>query len=392
MSDSTNTTAIDEKKDETSGNSGSLVSNISKFLLSVFYLIILLIIYFTLSGLVLYGCKIGQANILPTNNNCYPFNDLKPNIDNIPINIFNTFTDPPLSMKINFPYTKFNSSNIILDLFRNYKDEPKSNFLANYFISIIEAMLQFNYSSFNFVLNKMNSLPEIIVILFGPILFSIIATFIFLFDHLYLIYLWFANMGWFFKHNSNSNLNHKPEWTFVTVLDPIDYGCAIGLIILFCFLFLLVLSSLPVLPLITMSICIFTGLNYMGIMENKSANCLTIIRDLFKYYKVSLMSIFSFFVVISAFSNLGTIQGLFSILVLALIYWGIISIDLFKAASENNLSKLVSYDQAKKVCNFKPTHPEDHGLLYDLVFGKQAGGGNIKKELKKLGKKLQGTI
>jgi hypothetical protein len=104
------------------------------------------------------------------------------------------------------------------------------------------------------------------------------------------------------------------------------------------------------------------------------------------------MSIFSFFVVISAFSNLGTIQGLFSILVLALIYWGIISIDLFKAASENNLSKLVSYDQAKKVCNFKPTHPEDHGLLYDLVFGKQAGGGNIKKELKKLGKKLQGTI
>jgi hypothetical protein len=390
MSDSTNT--IDEKKEENNGNSGGLASNIGKFLKSVFSLIILIIIYFAFSGLVLYGCKVGQANILPTDDKCYPYNDLKPNIDNIPINIFNTFTDPPLSMKINFPYTKFNSSNMILDLFRNYKEEPKSNFLANYFISIIENLLQFNYSSFNFVLNKMNSLPEIIVVLFGPILISIIAVFIFLFDHLYLIYLWFANMGWFFKHNSNSDWNHKPEWTFVTVLEPIDYWCAVWLVILFCILFLLVLFSLPVLPFITMCITIFTSLSYTAVMNNKSVNCLTIIKDLFKYYKVSLMSIFSFFVVISAFSNLGTIQGMFAILVLALIYWGIISIDLFKAASENNLTKLVSYDQAAKVCNFKTPHPEDHGLLYDLVFGKQSGGGNIKKELKKLGKKLQGTM
>jgi hypothetical protein len=368
MSDSTNTTAIDEKKEETNGNSGGLATNIGKFLYTVFSLIILIIIYFVFSGLVLYGCKVGQANILPTNDKCFPYNDLKPNIDNIPINIFNTFTDPPLSMKINFPYTKFNSSNMILDLFRNYKEEPKSNFLANYFISIIESMLQFNYSAFNFILNTMNGLPEIIVVLFGPILFSIIATFIFLIDHLYVIYLWFANMGWFFKHNSNSDLNHKPDWTFVTVLEPINYGCAIGLVILFCILFFLVLGSLPVLPFITMCISIFTGLNYMGVMNNKSANCLTIIENLFKYYKVSMMSIFSFFVVISAFSNLGPIQGVFSIITLVLIYLGIISIDLFKAASPEHLSKVVSYDQAKKVCNFKQSNPENHGLLYNLVF------------------------
>ena len=190
MSGTTNTDAIDKKKEETDGKSGGLVSSMSNFLYSVFTLIILFVIYFVFSGLVLYGCKIGQANILPTDHNCYPYNDMKPNIENIPINIFSTFTDPPLSMKINFPYTKFNSSNTILDLFRNYKEEPKSNFLANYFISIIEALIQYNYSAFNFILNSMNGLPEIVIILFGPILFSILSSLLFLSDHIYLIYLW----------------------------------------------------------------------------------------------------------------------------------------------------------------------------------------------------------
>jgi hypothetical protein len=350
------------------------------------------VIYFVLSGLVLYGCKIGQSNILPTDDKCYPYNETKPNIEDIPINIFTTFSDPPLSMKINFPYNKFNSSNMILDLFRKYKEEPKSNFLANYFISIIEELLRFNYSAFNFSLNTLNGLPEIIVVLLGPVLFSLIYFVIFLCDHLYLIYLWFANMGWFFKHNSNSNMNSKPEWSSVTIIEPINYACAIGLIILFCLLFWLLLASLPVLPFITMCIAVFTGLNYMGVINGKSTSCLTVVKDLFKYYKVSMMSIFSFFVVTSAFANLGAIPGVFSIITLGLIYWGIISIDLFKSASENGLTEAVSYDQAKKVCSFKPNVSQKHGLLYNLIFGKQSGGENITNHLKKLGKKLDSNI
>ena len=127
----------------------------------------------------------------------------------------------------------------------------------------------------------------------------------------------------------------------------------------------------------------------MGVMNEKAANCLTIVKEFFKQYKVTMMSIFSFFVIISAFANLGTIPGVFSIITLALIYWGVISIDLFKAANEDRFTKMSSFEQAKKVCNFKDAANEKHGLLYNLVFGKQSGGGNITKELKKLGKKLQ---
>ena len=390
MSDSNSTSTIDEKKNENTSSSNGLTTNIGKFLKSVFSIIIIIVIYFFLGGLVLYGCKIGQANILPTNENCYPYTNLKPDIENIPINIFTTFTEPKMSMKINFPYNKFNSSNIILDMFRNYKEEPKSNFLANYFISIIESLLQFNYSSFNFILNIMNGLPEVVIVLIGPILISIATSLIFLFDNFYLIYLWFANMGWFFKHNSNTDLNHKPVWNDVTVVDMVDYGSAIGLVFLFLILFWFVFISLPVLPFITMCLTIFTGVNYMGVINGKSANSLTIIKDIFKYYKVTIMSVFSFFVIISAFANLGTIPGIFSIFTLGLIYGGIISIDLFKASSEEGLTKLASYEQAKKVCNFTQSKKEEHGLLYNLVFGNQSGGKNLTKELKKIGKNLSG--
>lgn len=388
MSDSNSTSTIDEKKEETTTTSNGLTTNIGNFLKSVFSIIIIIVIYFFLGGLVLYGCKIGQANILPTNEKCYPYTDLKPDIENIPINIFTTFTDPQTSMKINFPYNKFNSSNMILDLFRNYKNEPKSNFLANYFISIIESLIQFNYSSLNFILNMMNGLPEVVIVLIGPILISIASSLIFLFDNLYLIYLWFANMSWFFKHNSNTDLNHKPVWDDVTIVEMFDYGCAIGLVFLFFILFWIVLISLPVLPFITMCLTIFTGVNYIGVINGKSANSLTIIKDIFKYYKVTIMSVFSFFVIISAFANLGTIPGIFSIITLGLIYAGIISIDLFKASSEEGLTKLSSYEQAKKVCNFTQPKKEEHGLLYNLVFGNQSGGKNFTKELKKIGKNL----
>jgi hypothetical protein len=99
------------------------------------------------------------------------------------------------------------------------------------------------------------------------------------------------------------------------------------------------------------------------------------------------MGIFSFFVIVSAFSKLGTVSGLFSILILGLIYFGIISIDLFNQISKNNLSPLVSDNQARKTCSFKEPAKEKHGLLYNLMFGGQKGG-NITKEIKEIGKKL----
>lgn len=408
MSDTNNTSTIDKKKDDS--NPTSNFENIKNFLKSISLVLLQLIIYFTLSALVLYACKLGQSNILPTVEKCFPYTQSMPKFPNdnngIPINIFNTFSDPPLSMKINFPYNEFNASNKIITLFREYKEKSDSNFLVNYFISIIESMIHFNYSAYSYLLNILNGIPEILIILFGPFLFAFITCFIFIYDNIYLIYLWFWNMSWFFKKNMNNDTNKKtnffpdfgdiemtelnakkpiskqnggdgtlPNWQYIKITkisDWFDYGCAFALVFLFCILFWVILFSLPVLPTITIFMCIINGLGYEGMINNKSASCLTIIKDLFKYYKVSMMSVLSIFVVISAFSNLGTISGVFSIITIALIYFDIISIDLFKAASEEGLTTLSNYKQANKSCNII----------------KQKGGEDLIKNLKKLSKIL----
>ena len=388
MSDTSDTSAIDEKQDQsTSSNQSNFISNIGGFVVTVIVLFIIIAFYYGGSGLLLYACKLGQSNILPTDVHCYPYEETKANIDPIQTNIFTTFTDPALSMKMKFPYNDYNSSNKILDMFREYKNEPSSNFLANYFISIMESVVQFNYSSFNYILNMLNGLPEVLLILFGPIIVAILSTFIFLADHIYLIYLWFSKMGWFFKTNTNYSGTGNPKWEEVGFGNPFYYWCAVWLVFLFIILFLFCFPLFSIISSLAMGWCMFSCMTYTAEMNNKPINVATIIQDVFKYYKIPIMGIFSFLVIVSAFTNLGTIPGIFSIIVLALIYFGIIAIDIFKPINQDNLSPLSSYTQAKKTCSFKEPSKDKHGLLYDLLFGGQKGG-NLTKELKNIGKKL----
>jgi hypothetical protein len=387
MSDSS---AIDEKNQELNSSTTptSYLSNVVTFALNILIVFIIIVLYFGSSGLILYSCKLGQSNILPTDTHCYPYQDTKPNIQPIPINIFNTLlSDPPMSNKIKFPYDEYNSENKLLDMFRKYKDEPRSNFLANYFISILESITQFNYSSFNFILNLLNQVPEILILLFGPIIVFILGWIVFLLDHLYLIYLWFAGMGWFFKTNTNDSGTGKPDWESVTLLNWFGYWCAIWLVILFVILFFFSLPLLSVVTFLSMTWCMFSCITYKAELNGKSITSIAVIQDVYKYYKLLIMSILSFFVVVSAFANLGAIPGIFSILTLCLIYWGIISIDIFKPISKDGLSPLVSYKLAKKTCSNDAKPKEKHGLLYNFIFG-QSGGNNIKNDLKKLGKQI----
>ena len=74
------------------------------------------------------------------------------------------------------------------------------------------------------------------------------------------------------------------------------------------------------------------------------------------------------------------------IITLLFIYFGIITIDIFKPISKENLSPEVSYEQAKKTCSFKEPSKDKHGLFYHLLFGQN--GGSITKELKNISKKL----
>lgn len=122
-------------------------------------------------------------------------------------------------------------------------------------------------------------------------------------------------------------------------------------------------------------------------MNGKQITSFTIIKETFKYYKLTIVSVISIFIVLLAFSRLGTIPGIVSIVTLGLIYWGIIGIDIFNPIKETNLSESVSYNQAVKKCPVINKNVEkSHSFLYNLIFGQK--GGNITKQLKKIGKNI----
>lgn len=390
MAESSDTSAIDEKKETNKKNKKNASTNIGSFIFKVFVLFLIVLAYFGCSGLILYICKLAQSNILPTNEGCFPYVDQKiTKIDEIETNIFpttNAESKTPLSMKIQFPYAgttkdgKYNEGNQLIELFRKYKNKGDSNFIANYLISLIEPILSFNYSSFTYLFNTLNGLPEWMVILFGPIIVGIITCILFFMDWGYSIYLWFLNMSWFFKTNDNDSGTGKPQWEDVTITSPFNYGSAIGIAILFIILFFLIGIGgiLPVLSFILVTYCLLSCISYKSIFNNEKSNAFTILLAVLKYYKNIVMFVLCIGVLSLVFSMFGTYSGIISLITIALIYSGMIHIDIFKSNNKENLTPLVSYEQATKTCSEKE-------IELPNWFGE--GGGSFIKQLKKFGKK-----
>jgi hypothetical protein len=432
MSESIDTSAIDEKKAQTFLSDKKVISNIKPILSSSIALFIAIIFYYTGSGLILYICKLSQSNILPTDINCAPYTDSTPIITPVQIDIFQTVGNEPLSMKLNFPYDTYNSKNFILDILRKYKYESNSNFLVNYFISIIENIMQFNYSSINKIGDRLNTFfPETVLVILGPLILPFMLIFIFIANNVYLIYLWFSQMGWFFKTNKNTSGTGKPQWADVSFFSPIRYYCAIVLVIFFSVLYFYLFPVVPIFASLAMNWGILSCITYKAKIGEETISVIQIIKDIFKSYKSIIMMIISFYVIFKSFINLGLMYGIFSTVILALIFFGISSIDSFNI-SNNVLSKIVGYKKGEKSCNFKGQNSNENQsilfnlyyaflvvavivlisifivpllipsfilvlaliliiilifILNNLLFG-QKGGGNITTEIKEVGKKI----
>jgi len=388
MSDTSDTSTIDDKQNEKKNEgSNDLYVSAKSFIISVIVLVFAILVYFTTSGVLLYACKVAQSNIMPTDINAYPYTETKPVIKEIETNVFVTDTDlGQVSEKITFPYDKYNSSNAILDMLHKYKNNPNANFFTSYIFSILESLINSNYSILNYVFNTLNeTFSEPLIVFLAPILFFIILPFIFLYNLFYLLYLWLYNMKWFFKTNTNETETGNPVFDDVTVFSPIKYGIAVWLVIIW--LFVLLVVGLPlsfVFAFISLIWSLFSSYAYKGTMNGKSIGSLAIVKDVFKYYKIPIMSIFSIYVTFLAFTKLGTVPGIFSIITLALIYFGIIGIDMFKPINEEKLSPVVSYEQAAKT-DVKPLPKQKNGFLSSLIFGNQSGG-SLTRELKNISK------
>lgn len=376
---------LDKKKQSTTTSKNTSTSNIIVYLKSVLHTIVLLIIYFILGAIVLYECKLAQSNILPTDLECYPYTETYPEIQKIFTNIFVTNTDPQESVKLSFPYDKYNSKYGILDMFRKYKEKHDSNFLVNYFILILEGLIGYSNNALSAFYNFLNGTPEIFIVLFGPIISLFYFSLVPFFGLFVLIYYYFYAMKWFFKENANTSSTGKPNWKEVNLLDPFRYFSSYFLVFVFFILFwVLLFTFMPLIPFIIFFICLFSSFGYKGEINNDKVSLSHIIKNIFKYYKLTIVIIFTIFIVLSAFSNLGTTAGVFSILVVVLMYFNIIPIKLFEANKPTNLTPVTSFEQAEKKCTAAPSKPKS---FLNNFFDVQKGG-SLSKELKKLNKKL----
>jgi hypothetical protein len=389
------TQELDKKKEIINSSSSSAnksFGNIGSFLMSVLITVLLIVGYFILGSIVLYECKLAQSNILPTSLECYPYTETSPEIQKVLTNIFITNTEPQESVKLSFPFDKYNSKNVVLDMFRKYKEQPKSNFLINYIIAILEGLINYSNNALTSFFNLLNGAPEMVIILFGPILSAIyfglapiIGIFVF-------IYYYFAEMKWFFKENTNTNtnVNSKPIWNDVNLLEPVNYGTGLFLVFVFFILFWILLFTVtPMLAIGIFYMCLLMTFGYKGEIDNKKASIFTIIQEMFKHYKVTMTVIFSIMVIISAFSNLGAISGVFSMLTVLLIYFKFIPINIFESIKATNLSPLSTFEQAYKKCDGIASKPKTFFENIESFFDVKKGGG-IGRELKKLNKKING--
>ena len=385
------TQELDKKKEiitSPSSSANKSIKNIGSFLVSVLITILLIVGYFILGSIVLYECKLAQSNILPTSLECSPYTETSPEIQKVLTNIFITNTEPQESVKLSFPFDKYNSKHVILDMFRKYKEQSKSNFLINYIIAILEGLINYSNNALTSFFNLLNGAPEMIIILFGPILSAIyfgLAPFIGIFVF---IYYYFAEMKWFFKENTNTNVNSKPVWSDVNLLEPVNYGSALFLVFIFFILFWILLFIVtPILAIAIFYMCLLMSFGYKGEIDNKKASIFTIIQEMFKHYKVTMTVIFTIMIIISAFSNLGAISGVFSMLTVLLIYFKFIPINIFESIKATNLTPLSSFEQAYKKCGGIASKPKTFFENIESFFDVKKGGG-IGRELKKLNKKI----
>jgi hypothetical protein len=368
----------------------NFTSNIRGFIVYVIMAIITILFYFSASGLVLFVCKVAQSNILPTDDKCTPYADGKINVEKIKTNIFTSSTDPKMSMKLEIPYDYKNdyinnSKYFLINMIKKYKDNPKSHYLVNYLISIVEPLMQLDYTFINFTMTWLNFLPEYLIVYLGPIIVAGLMVICFILNVIYFCYLWFANLGWMFKININFTGVGKPWWQSVPIfISPTKWFLSLLLMIIVILIFFFGTKYLMVIPFAVLSYCIITCVLYAGLLNGKNVLSPLIVIELFKYYKLLIISLIIFSVIPLAFLQLGILPGIVLVIILIICYCQVKDFEIFKPTPEINLSGSVGNEQAKRTC----TEPSFITKALNAVNLFSQKGGNITKELKNISKNL----
>jgi len=340
---------LDDFKEEIKKQGGEIGNTILKFarkttmLLLILFIVICIILYFYISGgISLYLSKLGDTSILPTNKEFYPYTNVSQSVTPSSENIFT-------NSKITFPYDAYNSSNYLLNGTRKYKETLQSSFyliylIMNYFITIYENMVQFNYAAINLGLYVMHQIQsDTAILLFGPTILTIITFIIGIINPIYFIFNWFASLSTFFEFEKNatqleSNTDFKGIWKSLNIilhmwLVPISIITALIMAsIMFVMFFLSTWWTFLVVSIILWMV-LFSCYFYAASINGVNVNMITTILGILKYYKFSIMTLISVIILLLSFLNLGIMGFVTCSVILFLTYLGVfngLGLDMFE--------------------------------------------------------------
>ena len=377
------TAKLDEAQKEPETKREEYFTNLKNFVSSTFSSGLRLLFGFIISLFLIYACKISQANVLPSDINCFPYTKEVNNPKEIQTNIFTNspFSKPRKSMKMTFDVEGSEFVNSMLKSFRDYKEENTSSFLGMYFYSIMESMFMKNYSFYSYILTFVDVLPEFILVFFGPYIGLCILILSCIYNAIYFIWYWFSNLTMMWKKNASIQINKTtgnveytgpPRWVDVrwgytkTLPDgsedknSTEWGnVVVGLIfiILFIWLFfiLALIQGLIFIPILFNLIVLYSFLTYNMKLENNDASFTNLFQYFFRYNKLLVMTCFAGYVVYNAYTYLGATSAVFAVLTIFLIYYlKIIEMFVSVGTEDERTSPLASTRQAKKVACEKP--------------------------------------
>jgi len=381
------------------------------FLLFFGYAVFFIILSFFFGAVVLYCCKVGTSNILPTYFNCSPYDgSVYPDVTPIDIDIdISKINGKYFSTKINFPYNKsddpivnkiadYNKSNFILDWLREEKEVYNSWGVKVYFISVIEKLFLKNYAILNSILQFMNrNMYELVILIFGQWLLGLVSSGIAIYTFVYSIYLWFAEYKWLFKENLNTDEDSKPDWNPVTFISLVNFciSCAmtfwifVALILLYIFLMPSVMAAshffftLCMISTLLMKSMISDGINIKEPYGIKKT-----FMDLLSSKMSYVMFIISVVLILMIYLTFGSFGAICSLVIFGILFAGLVGNNLYKREVPADATAGLANpdgDQAIKMCGEKLTNKS----LYRTIFSQSGGDVDLLNKLKSLSKSLK---
>jgi hypothetical protein len=323
MSDDDNS-AIDDKKNSGSSPPPFQTKGVLSYIVTMLVLSVLVLLHVCIGAVALFGGKVSQSNILPTDPNCYPY------VDNVTATATATATTKipwlpkdkttymeNLSFEPIFVKNNDNESSSIPVVLSKANDGTGT--WKELLAQIMNPLIQHSFSTFTAFFQGIHStFPESFFIYIGAILLSLFCGIMVLFHWVYAMYLWFMR--------GTSLCWSVPKRGFLVKIMMSS--------IFICFSFLGLSIIIPLMGVVSCISMLYVLLTLSRCTaNNKEVTLGSFVGRMLHEYKVFLSWTFSVLSVAVAFSQLGSLTGVFCMLTVLLIYFDILPLKIYEPVS-----------------------------------------------------------